>query len=301
MQGDILSTLVLPLGLAFIMFTLGAGLTPSDFKRVFLHPKAFAVGVLCHFVLLPLVAYMIVQGFGITGAMAVGFMIIAACPTGTTSNILTYHARADVALALSFTAVAGVVAIFTVPAILGWSLTHFLGEAQQFAFPYGMVMGQIFMILGVPVALGLLLRRQAPSFTKQWHSRMSLLATVLFVIIVVAAVAKNWAVFKDNAVTLAPLVLCINVAMLLLGFGLSKLARVPLRQAATVAIESSVQNGTLAIVIASTILKNDTMMLPAAVYSVLMYFTGIVFVLVVRRYAPPLSAEEEAASAAAMH
>ena len=301
MQGDILSTFVLPLGLAFIMLTLGAGLTPSDFKRVFLHPRAFAVGVLCHFVLLPLLAYAVVQAFRITGAMAVGFMVIAACPTGTTSNILTYHARADVALALSFTAVAGVVAIVTVPAILAWSLTHFIGEAQQFAFPYGMVMGQIFLILGVPVALGLLLRRQAPAFTQHWHSRMSLLATVLFAIIVVAAVAKNWTLFKDNAITLAPLVLCINVAMLLLGFGLSKLARVPLRQAATVAIESSVQNGTLAIVIASTILHNDTMMLPAAVYSVLMYFTGIVFVLVVRRYAPPLSAEEKAASAAAMH
>ena len=137
-----------------------------------------------------------------------------------------------------------------------------MGEAQQFAFPYGMVMGQIFMILGVPVALGLLLRRKAPTFTKQWHSKMSLLATVLFVVIVVAAVAKNWAIFKANAITLAPLVLCINVAMLALGFGLSKLAGVPLRQAATVAIESSVQNGTLAIVIASTILMNDTMMLP---------------------------------------
>ncbi len=296
MQGDILSSIVLPLGLAFIMFTLGAGLAPVDFKRVFLHPRAFAVGVLCHFVLLPLVAYGVVQVFGITGAMAVGFMIIAACPTGTTSNILTYHARADVALALSFTAVAGVVAIFTVPLILRWSLAHFMGASQQIAFPYGMVMGQIFMILGLPVALGMLLRRQAPVFTHQWHSRMGLLATVLFAVIVVAAVAKNWAIFQANAVTLAPQVLAINFAMLLLGFGLSKLARVPLRQAATVAIESSVQNGTLAIVIASTILMNDTMMLPAAVYSIVMYFSGIVFVLVVRRFVPPLSDEDEDAA-----
>ena len=301
MQGDVLSSVVLPLGLAFIMFTLGAGLSLADFKRVFQHPKAFAVGVLCHFILLPLVAYAIVTAFGVTGVMAVGFMIIAACPTGTTSNILTYHARADVALALSFTAVAGVVAIVTVPMILSWSMTHFLGQSQSIQFPYGMVMGQIFMILGVPVALGMLLKRQAPEFTKKYHKHFATVATLLFVVIVLAAVAKNWTVLKEHGLSLAPMVLCINVAMLALGFGLSRLWKVPMRQAATVGIESSVQNGTLAIVIASSILLNDTMAMPGAVYSIMMYVTGIAFVLVVRKFVPPLTAEEEAAAQAAMH
>lgn len=301
MQGDILSTIVLPLGLAFIMFTLGAGLTPSDFKRVFVHPKAFAVGVLCHFVLLPLVAYVIVQGFGVTGAMAVGFMIIAACPTGTTSNLLTYHARADVALALSFTAVAGVAAVFTIPMILDWSLTHFMGAQQAINFPYRLVMGQIALLLGVPVALGMALRKFSPDFTRRFHGTMGLIATLLFALIVLAAIAKNWGLLKEHAPSLAPMVLAINVVMLLIGLGLSLLTRVPLRQAATVAIESSVQNSTLAIVIASTILMNDTMMLPAAVYGILMYFTGIAFVLLVRRFVPARTAEEEATAQAALH
>jgi BASS family bile acid:Na+ symporter len=301
MQGDFLSTIVLPLGLAFIMFTLGAGLTLTDFKRVFLHPKAFAIGVLCHFILLPLVAYGVVMAFGVTGAMAVGFMIIAACPTGTTSNLLTYHARADVALALSFTAVAGVVAVFTIPLILDWSLTHFMGAQQQVAFPYGLVMGQIALLLGVPVALGMLLRKSAPDFTRRFHGTMGLIATVLFVLIVLAAIAKNWGLLKEHAPSLAPMVLAINLVMLLIGLGLSLLARVPLRQAATVAIESSVQNSTLAIVISSTILMNDTMMLPAAVYGILMYFTGILFVLITRRFMPARTAGEEAAAQAAMH
>ncbi len=301
MQGDILSTLVLPLGLAFIMFALGAGLTLADFKRVFLYPKAFAIGVLCHFVLLPLVAYGVVQFFGVTGAMAVGFMIVAACPTGTTSNLLTYHARADVALALSFTAVAGVVSVFTIPMILDWSISHFMGAQQKINFPYGLVMGQIALLLGVPVGLGMLLRKSAPDFTRRFHGTMGLIATVLFVLIVFAAIAKNWGLLKENAPSLAPMVLAINLGMLLIGLGLSLLTRVPLRQAATVAIESSVQNSTLAIVISSTILMNDTMMLPGAVYGILMYFTGIFFVLVARRFVPPLTAQEQAAAAAASH
>jgi len=301
MQGDLLSGVILPLGLAFIMFALGAGLVLSDFKRVVMQPRAFAVGLLCHFVLLPLVGYAVVTAFGVTGAMAVGFMIIAACPTGTTSNILTYHARADVALALSFTAVAGVLAIFTVPLILSWSLSHFMGNAQQVQFPYGLVMGQIFMILGVPVALGMLLRKSLPDFTRRWHKALSLMATVVFVVIVAAAVAKNWAIFKENGLSLAPMVFAINIVMLLLGLGLSRLARVDLRQSATVAIESSVQNSTLAIVIATSILMNDTMAVPAAVYSIAMYATGIVFVFIVRRFVPALSSTEEAAARAAMH
>lgn len=301
MQGDVLSTVVLPLGLAFIMFTLGAGLVLADFQRVVQAPRAFAVGFVCHFFLLPLVGYGIILAFGLSGALAVGFMIIAACPTGTTSNILTYHARADVALALSFTAVAGVVAIFSVPLILSWSLDRFMGEAQRVDFPYGMVMGQIFMILGVPVALGMLLRKQAPEFTRKRHKAMTLAATVLFVIIVVAAVAKNWAIFKEHGLTLAPMVFALNGIMLVLGYGLSRLAGVDRRQAATVAIESSVQNSTLAIVISTSILMNTTMALPAAVYSIAMYATGIAFVFVVRRRIAPPTQEQVLADQAAGH
>ena len=301
MQADILSVVFLPLGLAIIMFTLGVGLTIADFKRVFLYPRAFSVGILCHFFLLPLIGFSLVNLYGISGAMAVGFMTLTACPTGTTSNLLTYHARADVALALSFTAFAAIVAIFTVPLILGWSLQHFLGASQQIDFPYSQVMAQIFFTLGVPVGLGMLLRAKAADFAHRWHSKMSLVATLLFVVIVAAAVAKNWAMFKEHSLDLAPVVLSINVTMMLLGFGLTKLAGAPLRQAATVAIESGVQNSTLAIVIALSMLKNEEMALPAAVYSVFMYLTGISFVFIMRRYAPPLSAEEEIAAQASMH
>jgi bile acid:Na+ symporter, BASS family len=301
MQGDIVSSVLLPLGLAFIMFTLGVALTPADFKRVFRYPKAFAVGTLCHFVLLPVVGFLVIKLWGVTGALAVGFMIIAACPTGTTSNLLTYHARGDVALALSFTAVASLMSIITVPLIIGWSLNYFLGATREVQVPVDQIIGPIFAILAIPVAAGMLLRAKAEAFSHRHHKLMSTVATVIFVLIIAAAIAKNWTLFKENTATLAPLVFSINLTMLLLGFGLCKLIGVNIRQAATVAIESSVQNGTLAIVIASSILKDDVMSLPGAVYGVLMYVTGIAFVFVMRRYAPPLSKEEEAAAQAAMH
>jgi len=300
-QGDFVSTVLLPLGLAFIMFSLGIGLTSADFKRVFRFPRAFAIGVLCHFILLPLVGFAVVKFFGITGALAVGFMIVAACPTGTTSNLLTYYARGDVALALSFTAVAGLVSIVSVPLILGWSLQYFLGASRQIDFPAGQVMTQILIIMGLPVAAGMWLRARAPAFSMKWQKTLGTVSAVVFALIVAAAIARNWALFKDQTGTLAPLVFSINVTMLVIGFGLARLAKVDLRQSVTVGIESSVQNATLAIVISSSILKDDVMMLPGAVYGVLMYVTGIAFVFIVRRFAPPLTAQEEAAALAAMH
>lgn len=301
MQGDIVSSLILPLGLAFIMFALGIGLTLEDFRRVFRYPRAFGVGVLCHFVLLPVVGALIVSTFGLKGAMAVGFMLIAACPTGATSNLLTFHARGDVALAVSFTAFAGLVSVLTVPLIVGWSYTHFMGAERAIDFPYGSVVAQIVMVLGLPVALGMVVRAMAPAWVARWQARLSLAATVLFVLIVVAAVAKNWIVFKLHGLELAPLVLTMNLVMIALGFGLSLLVRAPMRQAATVAIESSVQNGALAIVLASSVLGNNEMMLPAAVYSVVMYGGGIAFVFLMRHFLPPLTAAETAAARAAMH
>lgn len=303
MHPDIVSTVVMPAGLAFIMFTLGASLTLADFRRVFLYPKAFGIGLACHFVLLPVVTFSLVSLFGITGAMAVGYMIVAACPTGATSNLLTYHARADVALAVSFTAVASLIAMLTVPLIMSWSLTHFLGATVSGAIelPADIVMRQIFMILGLPVGLGMICRARASKFIHRWHATMSNAATVIFGVIVVVAVSNNWSMIKLHGWTLAPVGIAVNVTMLLLGFFLSRLAGVNIRQAATVAIESAVQNSALAVVIAFTIIKDESMAIPAAVYSLFMYLTGISFVFIMRRFAPPRSAEEEAQAQASMH
>jgi BASS family bile acid:Na+ symporter len=283
MQGDFITQVGLPAGLMLIMFSLGVGLVVGDFRRVFAYPRAFLVGVACHFILLPLVAFLAMKAWGFSGPIAVGFMILAACPTGTTSNLLTLYARGDVALALSFTAFAGIVSIVTVPFFVGFALEHFLGAGQQVAFPVGQTMAQIFVILGVPVILGMLLRARLPAFADRIQKPLGTVAFVVFILIVFAAVSKHFALFRENTVALAPPIVAIMAVMLALGYGLSRAAGVERRQAVTVAIESSIQNVTLAIVIASTILKDNVMMLPGTIYGVLMYFVAALFVFIARR------------------
>lgn len=284
MQGDIVSSILLPFSLAFIMFSLGLGLTPGDFGRIVRQPRALLVGVLCHFVLLPLVCFGMVQVAGFTGAFAVGFMILAACPTGSTSNLLTYIARGDVALALSFTAVASVLTIFTLPLIVSFALEYFSGTSQAVQAPVGAMMGQIFLMLGVPVVLGMAVRGRWQQAAQRLEKLCTRIATVLFILIVLAAVAKNWALLRDNFTTLAPFAVALNVTMLLAGFLVAWIARLSRRQSVTLGIETAVQNATLGLVIASTMLKQDAMAVPVALYGVLMYAGGLLFAYSMRRF-----------------
>ena len=284
MQGDIVSGVLLPLILAFIMFSLGLGLTLGDFRRILGQPRALLVGVVCHFVLLPLVCYLMLQTMGVTGVFAVGFMILAACPTGTTSNLLTYLARGDVALALSFTAVASVATIFTLPLIVTWALGHFLGAARAVDVPVGLMMGQVAFVLGLPVSLGMVARHRWCNWALRFEPRATRVATVLFALIVVLAVVKNWPLLRDNFTSLAPFAVVLNVTMLSIGFGVAWAARLSYRQSVTLGIETAVQNAALSLVIASTVLKDDAMAIPGALYGVLMYAGGLVFAMAMRQF-----------------
>ena len=284
MQGDIVSGVLLPLILAFIMFSLGLGLTVGDFRRIFTQPRALLVGVVCHFVLLPLACFLLLSAWGMTGVFAVGFMILAACPTGSTSNLLTYLARGDVALALSFTAVASVATIFTLPLVVTWALGHYLGAARAVDVPVGLMMGQVAMVLGLPVSAGMWVRHRWGAWAQRFEPRATRVATVLFVLIVVLAVAKNWALLRDNFSTLAPFALLLNISMLCVGFGVAWAARLSRSQSVTLGIETAVQNAALALVIASSVLKDDTMAIPGALYGVLMYAGGLLFAFAMRRF-----------------
>jgi BASS family bile acid:Na+ symporter len=285
MQGDVVSGLLLPLILAFIMFTLGLGLTLADFARIVKQPRALVIGVICHFLLLPLACFILIKLFGFTGAFAVGFMILAACPTGTTSNLLTYMARGDVALALSFTAVASVLTIVTLPLIVSWSLAHFAGSARAVSMPVGQMMGQVFLLLGLPVALGMFMRRLNERLALQLEPTFAKAATVLFIGIVLAAVARNWPLVRENFWALAPFCLVLNISMLFAGLGVARAASLSRRQSVTLGIETSVQNATLALVIASSVLKDDAMAVPGGLYGILMYVGGLAFALGLRRFA----------------
>ena len=298
MQSDIVSTVLLPLILAFMMFSLGLGLVPADFRRIIAQPRALWVGLVCHFVLLPLVCWYALGAFGITGVFAVGFMILASCPTGTTSNILTYLARGDVALALSFTAVASVLTIFTLPFIVTMSLDHFMGgAAQPVQVPVLKMMVQVAMVLGLPVSIGMVVRHRWTHWALGFEPNATRIATWLFVLILLLAVRANWTLLHDNFFTLAPFAVALNLAMLTVGFVAAWLVRLSRQQSVTLGIETAMQNATLSMLIGSTVLKSEAMAVPGALYGVLMYVGGLLFAMAMRRVLTPTGAAQSEVSA----
>jgi len=274
--------ILLPIILAFIMFSLGLGLKGKDFSRIFKFPIAFGAGLLNQVVLLPLIALALAHAFGLSDVFAVGLMILALCPGGVTSNILAKMAGGNAPLSISLTAVTSLLSILTVPLVLAFSVNYFMGEEapQVDVTRLGLTM---FLITAVPVAIGMVLTSKFPSLVDKIAPKVSRTAVGLFVIIIVAALAKNWEVFSSNLGTLGPVAVLLNIVMLLLGLVSAKALRLDKRDATTISIESGVQNGTLAIAVGSIIATVDGEILPpetvpAAVYSITMYVVCVPFV-----------------------
>ena len=278
---------LLPLILAFIMFSLGLGLRGRDFSRVWKFPVAFGVGLLNQVVLLPLVALGLAHAFGLSSMFAIGLMILALCPGGVTSNLLAKLAGGNAPLSISLTAVTSLLSIFTVPLLVAFSVNHFMGEDAPpvDVTRIGLTM---FLITALPVAIGMALTVKFPALVEKIAPGVSRTAVVLFVVIIVAALAKNWEVFSSNLGTLGPVAVLLSVVMLGLGLASAKALRLDDREATTISIESGVQNGTLAIVVGSIVAAVDGQVLPpetvpAAVYSITMYFVCVPFVFWRRR------------------
>ena len=283
---DILINVVLPLSLAVIMLSLGIGLTVADFTRVLKAPVAFAVGAFAQVILLPVVAFGIVIAFGLRTELAVGVMLLSFCPGGVTSNIISKLARGDVALSVSLTAVISLLGLVTVPTLAALSVEWFMGGSGPDVSIASLTIA-VFLITTLPVALGVTIRHFAPGFATRIDGALSAVATVLFVVIVVAALAGNWDVFTTNLPTLGPALITLNIALLLLGLVLARLVTLGWNQAKTVSIETGIQNATLGITLAALISGQaegfSAMALPSGVYGITMYFVAAPFVLWFRR------------------
>ncbi|MFU1606702.1 bile acid:sodium symporter family protein [Sulfitobacter pontiacus] len=283
---DVLISVVLPLGLAFIMFTLGVGLTAADFARVGQRPLAFFIGALNQSILLPLVTFICVLAFGIRAEMAVGFMILAACPGGVTSNVISKLAKGDVALSVSLTAVISLASVVTVPLILGLSMGYFMGDAAP-AIDITKTAVTMFALTVVPVTLGLGARAMAPAAMTRAEPKLSAVATILFAVIVLAALAANWALFVENIVVIGPALLVLLAALTTIGFVVPRLLGRSVTEAKTISVETGVQNSTLGIAVAAIIVGGEggftAYALPSAVYGILMYLIILPVVLKYRR------------------
>ena len=273
--------IILPLSLVFIMFTLGLGLTIDDFKNIIREPKAFGLGILNQMFILPLVAFCIVLLFKLSNEMAVGMMILACCPGGVTSNIITKLAKGDTALSISFTALVSIISVITLPIIVGSSMQYFLASSapEINILTLGLTM---FLVTTLPVILGLFVNTKYNDFSISFLPIASKVSTFLFIIIVIGALASEWNLFITNLNTLAPAIITLIAVMLAIGYNSAKFFVLSKDKAITISIESGIQNATVGITIGGIILNQGTSLsvlsLPSGVYGILMYLVCFPFI-----------------------
>lgn len=282
MQSNLFTNVLLPLALGIVMLGMGMSLVPEDFRRITRDPKAVAVGTACQIILLPLLGALITTVVPMRPELAVGLMVLAICPGGPSSNLVTYLARGDVALSVTLTALSSLITVFTIPLLTNLALQHFLGESTAIALPIGRTMLQIVLITLVPTAIGMAIRTYVPQTAKRLERQVSKLAAGLLALIIMLLLAKEGGKLPGFLFQVGAAALLLNLLALLAGFATAKAFRLPLAQQLCIAIEVGLQNGTLAIAITSGLLNNAQMAIPAAVYSLMMYLTGFGAILVGR-------------------
>lgn len=274
MQESILTTLVLPTALAIIMLGLGLSLKNDDFLRIFKYPKAVTIGLIGQLVILPIIALAIAKIIPMPPAIAVGLIILALCPCGPSSNMITYLAGGDVALAVTLTVFSSIITIFTIPLFASLAVNSFLGTSAIVSLPIGTTMGQIFLITVIPIALGMYIQYQFPETSRRLEKATNKLAVGFLVLIIILLVVKEWSRLPSFIVQAGMGVMLLNILGMAAGYAISKMLKLNIAQQICVAIEVGIQNGTLAIAITAGILRDAEMAIPAAIYSLFMYLTG---------------------------
>lgn len=283
MKADLLTQLILPFSLFIIMLGMGLALKLADFTRALKQPKAFTIGILCQMLLLPVMGYLIVVLFGLTGELAVGLMILTFCPGGTTSNMICYLSRGDVALSISLTAVVSMVTPITIPIFTLLMMELLLDDSQQFSIPILKTMIQLLVITIVPVMIGMFINNKYPNFSAKAEKPVKVFSIIFLFIIITGIVAINWENMAGFFIQTGAASLALNVVNLTAGFFIARFAGLEKRQAITVGIEVGIQNGTLALLVTGTLLSSAVMTIPAVTYSLLMFVTGGIFGWLVNR------------------
>jgi len=274
---------VLPLALAFIMLGLGLGLTFDDFARVARRPRDFALGAVCQVVVLPAVAFVLASLWPMAPELALGLMIIAAAPGGVTSNILTAFARGDVALSISLTAVISLLSVVTIPLIVVFSYARFIGEQAGRDISIAGTAVSVFLIVAVPVLIGLLIRRFAEGFALRVEPASRKLSAVLFVLVLAGAIVQERANIVPYFAEAGLVTLVLNLAMMAIAWLLARMFASGPTQRIAIAIECGLQNGTLAIAVAVLLFGGGLATVPAATYSLIMFATALIYIAVLRR------------------
>jgi BASS family bile acid:Na+ symporter len=285
MQASFLSSVVLPLSLAIIMLGMGLSLVPEDFQRVTKYPKAVAIGLFSQLILLPIIGFIIAKVVPMQPAIAMGLMIVAICPGGVSSNIITFLAKGDVALSVTLTAFSSLITVFTIPVLGNLAYQHFIGQNATLALPIGKTILQIFLMILCPIGLGMLLRQKFPKFAISLEKVTNRVAGAFLAIIILLLIIREWESLPGFILQVGIGVILLNTISMSLGFLLSNLLKLNHPQKVCIAIEVGFQNTTLAFTIALGLLNNPDMGIPAAVYGLFMNITGFIAICYGRKLA----------------
>lgn len=268
------STIFLAVSLIIIMLGMGLSLVADDFKRILIYPKAVLVGLTNQIIILPIIGFAVASIFPLKPEIAVGIMILAACPGGPTSNLITHLAKGDIALSVTLTALSSLLTIITIPFIVNFGLTHFLEKGQIIQLDPVQTIMQIMVIILIPVSIGMMVRRYKESFALKMEKPVRIASSIVITLVIIGILIKD----KDNLVfyfqEAGIAAFFLNAATMLVGFYSSKLFQIKNDKAISISIESGIQNGTLAISIAIVLLGNSAFAIAPAIYSILMFFTG---------------------------
>ena len=276
-------TKIAPLALAFIMLGLGLGLSIKDFTRVIRTPKDFLIGIVCQLILLPIVAYIITIILRLPIEIALGLMIIAAAPGGVTSNVLTKFANGDVALSISLTAVGSLISIISVPFIV-FTSAEMLGvtNISKDITLTGIAI-KMALVVTVPVIIGMTIRSFAENFVNSKIKIINNITSLLFVIVFIAIYVEERANILNYLTQAGIAVLTLNIVMMVLAFFIAKCCATGISQRKCIALECGLQNGTLAVFVATQLFDDVVYLAPTAAYALVMYITGFIFIYVLRK------------------
>ena len=273
---------IAPVCLAIIMFGLGLGLTISDFTRVVKNPRDFFVGFICQVILLPIIAFLLIQIISLPIEIAMGVMIIAAAPGGVTSNILTKFADGDVALSVSLTAIVSLLSIFIVPLIV-FNSADFLGVEITKEISMLNIAMKMFFVVTVPVIFGMIVRTLMTDFIVSKTLIIQRLSVVLFLVVFISIWIEEWDRIVSFITRAGLIALILNMTMIFVGYYVAKFWTSGIAQRKCISLECGLQNGTLAVVVATQLFNDIVYMVPTAAYALVMFTTSIFFVLIVRK------------------
>lgn len=271
---------VIPISIFLIMMGMGLSLVTNDFKRVVKYPKAVAIGLTNQLLFLPLVGFALATFMSLEPKYAVGVMLLVLCPGGTTSNLFTYLAKGDVALSVTMTAIASVITVFTIPIVLSFSLVYFMGAGSEFQLPVAKTMISLITLTILPVSIGMLIKRYAASFADKAQVMVSRFGVIFlsFLVIFLGYVQRD--ILVEALVATGPVSLILNVSTMALGYYTSKWFGLNPAQRRSITMEVGLQNSTLSMFMALTLLANYKMSLTPAIYTLIMFLTAGIMVRV---------------------